>query len=107
MSRGAGRENCPQVAIGGKIGNSPGNAVDVSRHERSRLVGEHGIRHAADRGGNAGQAAGRGFEIDQPEAFDPAGCIRLPGKGSEQALKPNVPVSLQSGTRVLVGTQGF
>jgi hypothetical protein len=33
--------------------------------------------------------------------------IRLPGKRSEQALEPNVPVPLQSGTRVLVGTQGF
>ena len=33
--------------------------------------------------------------------------IRLPGKRSEQALEPNVPVQLQSGTRVLVGTQGF
>ena len=33
--------------------------------------------------------------------------IRLPGKRSEQPLEPNVPVPLQSGTRVLVGTQGF
>jgi hypothetical protein len=33
--------------------------------------------------------------------------IRPPGKRSDQALKPNVPVPLQSGTRVLVGTQGF
>jgi len=33
--------------------------------------------------------------------------IRLPGKRSEQALEPNVPFPLQSGTRVLVGTQGF
>jgi FHA domain len=33
--------------------------------------------------------------------------IRLPGKRSEQALEPNVPVQLQSGTRVFVGTQGF
>jgi len=33
--------------------------------------------------------------------------IRLPGKRSEQALEPNVPVPLQSGTRVFVGTQGF
>jgi hypothetical protein len=33
--------------------------------------------------------------------------IRLPGKRSEQALEPNVPAPLQSGTRVLVGTQGF
>jgi hypothetical protein len=33
--------------------------------------------------------------------------IRPPGKRSEQALEPNVPVPLQSGTRVLVGTQGF
>ena len=33
--------------------------------------------------------------------------IRLPGKRSEQVLEPNVPVPLQSGTRVLVGTQGF
>jgi hypothetical protein len=33
--------------------------------------------------------------------------VRLPGKRSEQALEPNVPVPLQSGTRVLVGTQGF
>ena len=33
--------------------------------------------------------------------------IRLPGKRSEQALEPNVPVQLQSGTRVLIGTQGF
>ncbi len=33
--------------------------------------------------------------------------IRLPGKRSEQVLEPNVPVPLQSGTRVFVGTQGF
>jgi len=33
--------------------------------------------------------------------------IRPPGKRSEQPLEPNVPVPLQSGTRVLVGTQGF
>jgi hypothetical protein len=33
--------------------------------------------------------------------------IRLPGKRSEQVLEPNVPFPLQSGTRVLVGTQGF
>jgi FHA domain len=33
--------------------------------------------------------------------------IRLPGKRSEQALEANVPFPLQSGTRVLVGTQGF
>jgi hypothetical protein len=33
--------------------------------------------------------------------------IRLPGKRSEQALEPNVPVPLQSGTRVFIGTQGF
>ena len=33
--------------------------------------------------------------------------IRPPGKRSEQALEPNVPVPLQSGTRVFVGTQGF
>jgi hypothetical protein len=33
--------------------------------------------------------------------------IRPPGKRSEQALEPNIPVPLQSGTRVLVGTQGF
>jgi hypothetical protein len=33
--------------------------------------------------------------------------IRPPGKRSDQALEPNVPVPLQSGTRVFVGTQGF
>ena len=33
--------------------------------------------------------------------------IRPPGKRSDQALQPNVPVPLQSGTRVFVGTQGF
>ena len=33
--------------------------------------------------------------------------IKPPGKRSEQVLEPNVPVPLQSGTRVLVGTQGF
>jgi len=33
--------------------------------------------------------------------------IRLRGKRSEQVLEPNVPFPLQSGTRVLVGTQGF
>jgi hypothetical protein len=33
--------------------------------------------------------------------------IRPPGKRSDQALEPNVPVPLQSGTRVLVGRQGF
>lgn len=32
-------------------------------------------------------------------------CIRAPGKRSDQALAPNVPVPLQSGTRVYVGTQ--
>jgi FHA domain len=33
--------------------------------------------------------------------------IRPPGKRSDQALEPNVPVPLQSGTRVFMGTQGF
>ncbi|HEY6275338.1 MAG TPA: FHA domain-containing protein [Streptosporangiaceae bacterium] len=33
--------------------------------------------------------------------------IRPPGKRSDQALEPNVPVPLQSGTRVFVGRQGF
>lgn len=33
--------------------------------------------------------------------------IRPPGKRSDQVLKPNVAVPLQSGTRVLVGTKGF
>ena len=33
--------------------------------------------------------------------------IRPPGKRSGQALEPNVPVPLQSGTRVFVGTQSF
>jgi hypothetical protein len=33
--------------------------------------------------------------------------IRLPGKRSDQALEPNVPVPLQSGTRIFVGMQGF
>jgi hypothetical protein len=33
--------------------------------------------------------------------------IRPPGKRSDQALEPNVPVPLQSGTRIFVGMQGF
>jgi hypothetical protein len=33
--------------------------------------------------------------------------IRPPGKRSDQALEPNIPVPLQSGTRVSVGRQGF
>jgi hypothetical protein len=33
--------------------------------------------------------------------------VLLPGKRSDQALQPNVPVPLQSGTRVIVGTSGF
>jgi FHA domain len=33
--------------------------------------------------------------------------IQPPGKRSDQALEPNVPVPLQSGTRVFVGMQGF
>jgi hypothetical protein len=33
--------------------------------------------------------------------------IRPPGERSDQALEPNVPVPLQSGTRVFVGMQGF
>jgi hypothetical protein len=33
--------------------------------------------------------------------------IRPPGKRSDQALEPHVPVPIQSGTRVLVGRQGF
>jgi hypothetical protein len=33
--------------------------------------------------------------------------IRPPGKRSDQALEPHVPVPLQSGTRVFVGRQGF
>jgi hypothetical protein len=33
--------------------------------------------------------------------------IRPPGKRSDQALEPKVAVPLQSGTRVLVGRQGF
>ena len=33
MSRGACRKSRPQVAIGGKIGDSPGDAVDIGRHE--------------------------------------------------------------------------
>jgi len=33
--------------------------------------------------------------------------IRPPDKGSDQALEPHVPVPLQNGTRVFVGTQGF
>jgi hypothetical protein len=33
--------------------------------------------------------------------------IRPPGKRSDQVLEPNVPVPLQSGTRVFVGTHGF
>ena len=33
--------------------------------------------------------------------------VRPPGKRSDQRLEPNVPVLLQSGTRVFVGTQGF
>ena len=33
--------------------------------------------------------------------------IRPPGKRSDQALEPHVPVPLQSGTHVLVGRQGF
>jgi hypothetical protein len=33
--------------------------------------------------------------------------VLLPGKRSDQALQPNVPVPLQSGTRVIVGTAGF
>jgi len=33
--------------------------------------------------------------------------IRPPGKRSDRTLEPNVPVLLQSGTRVFVGTQGF
>ena len=33
--------------------------------------------------------------------------IQPPGKRSDQALEPNVPVPLQSGTRIFVGMQGF
>ena len=33
--------------------------------------------------------------------------ILPPGKRSDQALEPNVPVPLQSGTVVFVGTEGF
>ena len=33
--------------------------------------------------------------------------IQPPGKRSDQALEPNVPVRLQSGTRIFVGMQGF
>jgi hypothetical protein len=33
--------------------------------------------------------------------------VRPPGKRSDQALEPHVPVPIQSGTRVLVGRQGF
>jgi FHA domain len=33
--------------------------------------------------------------------------IRPPGKRSDQALEPHVPVPIQGGTRVLVGRQGF
>ena len=33
--------------------------------------------------------------------------IQPPGKRSDQALEPNVPVPLQSGTRVFIGMQGF
>jgi hypothetical protein len=33
--------------------------------------------------------------------------IRPPGKRSDQALEPNVPVPLQNGTRIFVGMQGF
>ena len=83
MSRGAGGEDRPQVAIRGKIGDGPGNAVDVGRHKQSGFVGEHRIGHAADRGGDAGQAAGRGLEIDQAKSFDPAGCIRQAGQAKE------------------------
>jgi pSer/pThr/pTyr-binding forkhead associated (FHA) protein len=33
--------------------------------------------------------------------------IQLPGKRSDKALEPNVPVQLQDGTEVFVGTQSF
>ena len=48
------------------------------RDEYSGLVGEYGVRHPADLGRDARQAAGRGLEIDQPKPFHPAGRFRQP-----------------------------
>ena len=83
MDPRAGGENRPQLLIASEMGNSIRNALDVGWNEDSRLIGQNGIRYAADRGGDAWQAAGRGFEIDEAKSLDPAGGFRQAGEAEQ------------------------
>lgn len=67
------RENGPQATIRRKLRNRLRYALYRGRDKNACLVGEYGVGHATDVGGDARQAGGSGLQIDQSKSLHPAG----------------------------------